>query len=241
MRSFRKEGLPSGHDRTGRARGGAVRESAELIAADLVPVDHLIIGTPDLREGMARAEELLGVVPAMGGQHPGFGTRNALLSLGKGKYLEILGPDPDQPEPDGPRLFGVDGLAAPRLVTWVAKGSELESLVREAGRYGSCLGSVHSGGRKQLDGSILSWKVTDPFMPREGGVVPFFIDWGGTPHPSETAPPGCELLDLRAEHPDADRVRAILLGLGLDLRVEPATVPALVASIRTPRGTVELR
>ncbi len=214
---------------------------AVLGAADLMSrIDHLIVAAPDLDEGMARAEELLGVEAALGGQHPGFGTRNALISLGEGRYLEIVGPDPDQPDPEGVRLFGVDDLEAPRLVTWVAKGTDLESLVGRAGRYASGLGSVHSGGRKQTDGKVLAWKVTDPFMPREGGVVPFFIDWGETPHPSETAPVGCELVGLRAEHPDVGRVRDILNGLGLGLQVDSAPTPALIATIRTPRGTVEL-
>lgn len=203
-------------------------------------IDHLIVAAPDLDEGRARAEELLGVEAALGGQHPGFGTRNALISLGKGRYLEIVGPDPDQPDPEGPRLFGVDDLKAPRLVTWVAKGRDLESLVSRAGRYASGLGSVHSGGRNQPDGEVLAWKVTDPFMPREGGVVPFFIDWGETPHPSATAPVGCELVDLRAEHPDAGRVRDILNGLELTLQVASGPTPALIATIHAPRGTVEL-
>jgi hypothetical protein len=207
-------------------------------------IDHLIIAAPSLKEGMARAEELLGVEAMPGGQHPGFGTRNALISLGKGTYLEIVGPDPEQPDPEGARLFGVDDLKASKLVTWVAKGTDLEGLVSgagSAGTYESVLGSVPSGGRKQPDGSFLAWEVTDPFTPREGGVVPFFIDWGETPHPSETAPVGCELVDLRAEHPDVGRVREILNGLELNLRVESGPTPALIAKIRGPGGTVELR
>ncbi len=213
-----------------------------LNAADLMSrIDHLIVAAPDLDEGRARVEELLGVGAALGGQHPGFGTRNALISMGKGRYLEIVGPDPDQPNPEGARLFGVDDLESLRLVTWVAKGTDLEGLVSRAAGYASGLGSVHSGGRKQPDGSVLAWKVTDPFMPREGGVVPFFIDWGETPHPSDSAPAGCELVDLRAEHPDVGRVRDILNGLGLDLQVESGPTPALISTIHTPRGTVELR
>ena len=86
-----------------------------------------------------------------------------------------------------------------------------------------------------------AWKVTDPFMPREGGIVPFFIDWGETPHPSATAPVGCELVDLRAQHPEFVRVSDLLNGLELGLQVEPGPTPALIATILTPRGTVELR
>ena len=70
--------------------------------------------------------------------------------------------------------------------------------------------------------------------------MPFFIDWGETPHPSETAPVGCELVDLRAEHPDVGRVQGILNDLGLDLQVASGPTPALIATIHAPRGTVEL-
>ena len=41
--------------------------------------------------------------------------------------------------------------------------------------------------------------------------------------------------------PDADRVRGLLDGLGLDLQVESGPAPALIATIRGPRGAVELR
>ena len=74
--------------------------------------------------GVEQLEKLLGVRATPGGQHPGAGTRNALIALGPTTYLEVVGPDPDQPQPDNTRLFGVDGLTAPRLVTWAAKGKD---------------------------------------------------------------------------------------------------------------------
>src|SRR5262245_45910413 len=103
-------------------------------------VDHLVYATPDLALGIGAIEELVGVRAAPGGQHPGMGTRNALVSLGPATYLEIIGPDPEQRASSGPRRFGIDNLKAPRLVTWAANGRDLERLAAEAARNGVELG-----------------------------------------------------------------------------------------------------
>lgn len=207
----------------------------------LVRVDHLVYGTPDMEAGIEQLEKLLGVRATPGGQHPGRGTRNALIALGPASYLEIIGPDLQQPKPTSPRPFGIDDLKAPKLVAWAAKGKGLEQWVVEAGRRGVKLGEVLSGSRQRPDGMVLSWRFTDPRTVLADGIVPFFIDWGKTPHPASSASGGAKLVSLRAEHPDAERVQKILGALGLDFAVQPGPSPALIATVSCPRGLVELR
>jgi len=217
--------------------GNAQSRSDALLAT----VDHLVYATPDLRIGVERVERMLGVRASPGGQHLGRGTRNALLSLGPGAYLEIIGPDPDQPRPAQARPFGIDDLKEPTLVTWAAKGKALEQLASDAERRGVKLGAVIAGSRRRADGVMLSWRYTDPRTVVADGIVPFFIDWGTTPHPATTATRGASLVALRAEHPDADHVQRTLTELGVDLRVQPGSKPSLIAIISGPRGRVELR
>jgi hypothetical protein len=217
------------------------RMTAQSSDTLLTVVDHLVYATPDLQLGIDRIETLLGVRASAGGQHPGRGTRNALLSLGPGAYLEIIGPDPEQPAPAQPRPFGIDDLREPRLMAWAAKGSGLEQLAREAARGGVMLGAVISGSRRRTDGVMLSWRYTDPRTVVADGIVPFFIDWGRTPHPSASAAPGASLVAFRAEHPDPQRVQNTLSRLGIDLAVRRGSRAALIAVVSRPRGRVELR
>jgi hypothetical protein len=207
----------------------------------LARLDHLVYATPDLSLGIETVARLLGVRATPGGQHPGLGTRNALVALGASSYLEIIGPDPDQPKPAGRRRFGIDELKAPRIVRWVAKGTELEKVRAAAAERNVTLGAVIPGSRRRPDGVLLSWQYTDPNTVAADGLVPFFIDWGTSPHPSATAARGASLLQVRGEHPDADRVQQLLDALGLDLRVQKGSSPAIVATIDSPRGRVELR
>jgi hypothetical protein len=103
------------------------------------------------------------------------------------------------------------------------------------------LGAVARGGRRRPDGVELSWELTDPRASVADGIVPFFIDWGPSPHPAQSAAKGATLISLRAEHPDALDVQHMLQQLGLPVTVGPAASAALVATIDCPRGRVEVR
>ncbi len=220
----------------------AGRQEAAGAAGGVLPqIDHLVYATPDLALGIETAERLFGVRASPGGQHPGEGTRNALLALGPTSYFEIIGPDPEQPKPVRGRRFGIDEIKAPRLTTWVAKGAGLERFAAESAAHGVNLGAVISGSRKRPDGVVLSWRYTDPRVVLADRLVPYFIDWGASPHPSVTAATGVTLVGLRAEHPDAGRVQATIRQLGLDLTVVGGATPVLIATFDSPKGRVELR
>jgi hypothetical protein len=207
----------------------------------LPPVDHLVWGAADLEREIDRFEKLVGVRPTPGGRHPGEGTRNALLGLGPGMYLELIAPDPYQSHRRQPRWFGLDSLVSPRLITWAAKATALDHLAASARDAGVPIGEIRAGRRELSDGRVLSWRLTSPEMRGGDGIVPFLIDWGDSPHPSDTAPGGALLVGLRAEHPAPDVITDQLRYLGLELQVSSGPAPVLIATLETPRGTVVLR
>jgi hypothetical protein len=212
-----------------------------LSPALLLRLDHIILGAPDLDDGIAVLEKNLGVRAIRGGQHLGHGTRNALIPLEGDKFLEVLAPDPDQPAPKRARWVGIDEVRSPRLTGWAANGHHLQVLVADAVQQGVDLGEVLSGSRSNKDGTVLTWSFTDPYTRVADGIVPFFIDWGGTPHPSQLAEPSATLNGFWAEHPDPGPVQSMLSVLGIDLPVRVAPSPALVADVTGPLGRIQLR
>ncbi len=201
-------------------------------------IDHLVYACSTLDEGLDRVEALLGVRPALGGRHPGFGTHNALLSLGPTTYLEVIAPDPTLARPVRGLAFGLEGLRRPKLSTWALR---CEAIDEVAARSRVGLGSVLAGTRQTPDGTVLEWRLTDPFALPLGGAVPFLIAWGDTPHPAGAVPKGGTLVDFRVLHPEPERVRSALDALGAALDVDRAENPGLTAGIRTEQGRVELR
>jgi hypothetical protein len=206
----------------------------------LAVVDHLVFAVPDLDDGIDAVEALTGVRAAAGGCHPGMGTRNAVLSLGPATYLEIIAPDPAQDDYRRPRVFGVDTVDQPRLVTWAAKTADIDRIAGTLLPGGSRLGKPLAGSRRRPDGNMLEWRLTDPYVVIADGIVPFYIDWLDTPHPAADAPGDIVLTALVAGHPDMDLLQRHFDALALGIPVAAARSPSLTATLLTANGAVEL-
>lgn len=202
-------------------------------------IDHLVYATPDVDMTVAELARRLGVEAIAGGRHLGYGTRNALLSLGA-SYLEIIGPDEGQHRPAAGYWYGVENIEHPRLVTWTARVEHIERVAAHAFADGYDPGDVRKVFRETPDGERLSWSLTLPKGAGDG-LVPNLIEWDeDCPHPSETSPAGIELLQLRGYHPVPESVAPMLAALGVDLEVRVADQARLVAILDAPYGPVEL-
>ena len=72
-------------------------------------------------------------------------------------------------------------------------------------------------------------------------MIPFFIDWGDSPHPAERLAAAARFAGVRVEHPEAARIAMLMEALGLDTTVSEGHDPRVVATLETPNGAVELR
>jgi hypothetical protein len=214
-------------------------------------LDHIVVASTRLEEGVEWVAERLGAQPQPGGKHVAMGTHNALLKLGPRAYLEVIAIDPDATTPTRPRWFSLDESAmqsrlatGSALITWVLR---CDSLAAACARVPD-LGEILSMSRGDFH-----WKIA---VPETGtlpwsGVLPAAIQWepgadGAEQHPCDRLPEsGCELLELKLAHPAAVLGTAGILAMFRELRiVGPVDLKSgpvqIEARIRTPKGEVSL-
>ena len=205
----------------------------------MMAIDHLVYGVPALDPAVDELTQRFGVQAAPGGKHTGRGTHNALLSLGPSTYLEVIAPDPEQPQPSA-RPFGLDDLTVPRLVGWAIGCVDIDATIAAARAGGYDPGDAVDMTRNAPDGTVLRWRLTVNAVA--GGPIPFLIAWGDTPQPASSAPTGLQLEAFEIEHPEPDSIVAVLAALGVDdVAVNRAPTVGLVAHIHGPQGTLVLR
>jgi hypothetical protein len=193
--------------------GAAVLVALWLSLAPRAQLDHIVVAIRSLDEGIAQFEQLTGVTPGVGGKHPGRGTENALVSLGGGSYLEILAPQPGAAlSPHDQVMRSLDRLT---IIDWAVSVPDLDGAVAALRSAGFAASPAQPGARLTPAGERLDW-TTFGLRDAEIDAAPFFIRWSpNTPHPSTTAPGGCELDRLTVYDPSSDRLLAALGALGI--------------------------
>src|SRR5467141_1587444 len=214
--------------------------NAEDADDDDVPalLDHILLGCNELDKGIEFVQEGTGVLPAIGGVHPGRGTRNALLSLGERRYLEIIAPDPAQSEIA--HFPQIRSMTDPRLIGWAVHSPDIAAIAKQLGENKIAFQGPDNGSRKRPEGRILTWKTVNLADDRHG-LLPFFIEWSAdSVHPSEDAPKRCSLAYFEIMSVDSDELTLTLKRIGLDLPVQRSDKTRLRALISGPKGDLGL-
>ena len=210
-------------------------------------LDHLSYAAgPDGLVGTARRlGDLLGEEFRDGGIHPRFGTRNMVLPLSAGTYLEVVGVL-DHPASDK-APFGQAVRARSELgggwLGWVVSVDDITKVEQRLGRE-----SVQ-GNRHRPDGYELRWRQIGVMGLQANPQLPFFVQWESPAdeHPSAGAS-GQLRLEAVEIAGDPQLLNEWLGDPGVDPLedvevdwVAPHGTPGLVAAqFSTPNGTVRI-
>jgi hypothetical protein len=138
-------------------------------------LDHLsyAAGPEGLAACVQRLGSRLGAGFTDGGLHPSFGTRNFVLPLGNGCYLEAV-EALDHPAADRApfgRAVRARSLAGGGFLGWAIRVDEMTDVEKRLGR------SAAAGHRVRPDGFDLRWQqigINDTFADPQ---LPFFVKW----------------------------------------------------------------
>ena len=205
---------------------------------EMLQIDHLVIGIAALDAGVRKFEELTGVRPAYGGEHPHLGTHNALISLGDRTYLELLAPRPGADVTESLQFLAQLPEITP--VMWAVSTNNITETADRLASAGYEVTEPVPGSRRQENGSTLHWTILEMAAPNLAGA-PFFIEWSETSvHPSESSPGGCELGSLEIKDPRPDQLQGLIQLLGLNVNVEQAASSLLTFDLHCPNGEIRL-
>ncbi|MEC7762432.1 MAG: VOC family protein [Pseudomonadota bacterium] len=183
-------------------------------------LDHLVVTTTTLANGVDYVEQTLGLSMDGGGDHVAMGTHNRLLSLGPEDYLEVIAANPDATSPGRPRFFDLDNrTGGPRLSNWVLRVPHLGQALDMAPKG--------TGEGVALARGPYSWRMAVPAngkLPFDG-LFPSLIQWD-SPHPAPVIPEsGARLVALTLSHPEAEGLTAALAPFLDDPRVTVVSGP----------------
>jgi hypothetical protein len=197
-----------------------------------------------LRATAARLSESIGVSVVDGGVHPRFGTRNVVLPLRGGHYIEVV-EVLDHPVADKVpfgQAVRARSLAGGGWLAWVVGVEDVATMESTEVRLAR---TAVIGNRRLPDGTELRWQQVGISGLLTDGQLPYFICWGdGTaPHPSRSGPTDVSLVGLQIAG-DRERLRQWLGATesvpDVDVDwVAPHGEPGLLSvTFASPRGTI---
>jgi hypothetical protein len=200
--------------------------------APRVAVDHLILSIDRLDRGIEEFTRLTGVAPQRGGQHPGRGTENALVSLGDGHYLEILAPISLDSTGEAARFTRLTPAG------WALHSSDLAATVAQLRKASIAVVGPTAGSRRKPDGTLLQWQTANA-MGTGLELAPFFIAWdAGSTHPSSSSPSGCRLVSLELLEPESLQLEQFFAAVGYQATIRKQGPRGMRLTLDCPKGRV---
>lgn len=156
-----------------------------LCQSFFMKLDHVsyAVLNHELVETVQRLGSELGASFIDGGKHPRFGTRNFILPLSGGSYVEVVAPL-DHPAAESMPFGQAVRKRAESGGGWLSWVLQVDDLTPLESRLGRQAGSGH---RVRPDGVDVHWNQIGVLDLLEEPQIPFFIKWSNdAEHPSKS-------------------------------------------------------
>ena len=161
----------------------------------LMQLDHVAyaVTNAELADTVQRLGAELGVAFIDGGKHPRAGTRNFILPLASGQYIEIVAPL-EHPVAETVPFGQAVRNRAEAGGGWMGWAVRVDDITELEARIGRPAGAGH---RQRPGGTDLTWQQIGVIDLIAEPILPFFIKWDDmSAHPSVGGSPAVSITDF---------------------------------------------
>ena len=218
------------------------------MAGPRLTLDHVLVAVADLDRSAADFDQRYGLRSVEGGRHPGVGTANRIVPLGK-DYIELIAVVDPSEAAAGWRGRRVANAVArgETFATWALRTTDLEAFREHCKTLGVPLPPPSDGARTKPDGTVLRWRVQELHEDAEVGAVPFVIEWHvpDAEHPAAlpvgqpSGVNGIARVVVGTTSPEAERQLREVIGDGVPFEVRQSQRDRILeVALSSPRGEV---
>ena len=199
-------------------------------------IDHIVYAVANLQRSMEKFTEATGLKVFMGGEHPDWGTHNALVRIGEKTYLEFMAKKKGSEPVHAQTWMGLDLLEEDKITRWALASENVEHDAKFLKKYRDDLSAIAIGSRALEDGKMLNWLMTTVLPSPEVEPAPFLIDWKKSQHPTADLPLKSSIKSFTIEHAESEVLKKLLEKLQCPMEVYTSHATQLKLVLDTPKG-----
>lgn len=207
-------------------------------------LDHIGLAVNNLKQGVAKVEELTGAQPNLHPPEPGAPFQSASLKIGEKSFLEILGPNPSH-SGFHPLKSLLRSMPPNELTLWfwyvgTDNFEKFEAKVVKAGRCIENKVAQDDPGTSGEHSTYLRGMIGPGFDP----VYPNAIQWKTPPTIEAKDVPMCPMLDFKVIAADKSAVAEFFQQVGIStshLQQSEDGKSYLALTIQAPKGDIQFK
>lgn len=201
-------------------------------------IDHIVYAVANLELSIEKFKKATGLEVYAGGEHPDWGTHNAIVRIGEQTYLEFLAKKKTGQPVHNQTWMGLDFLDGDKITRWALASKDVEQDVKYLQKYKQELATIVIGSRAIDEHKMLNWLMTTVLPSPEVEPAPFLIDWKKSEHPTSAIPQNCSIKSFIIEHAESEVLKKLLEKLQCPIEIYPSHTTQLKLVLDTPKGEI---
>ena len=201
-------------------------------------IDHIVYAVANLERSIEIFTKATGLKVYPGGEHPDWGTHNAIVRIGEQTYLEFIAKKKSSQPVHKQTWMGLDLIESDKITRWALASKDVELDAKYLKKYNEDLATIVIGSRAIDEHKMLNWLMTTVLPSPWVEPAPFLIDWKKSEHPTAAIPQNCSIKSFTIEHAESEVLKKLLEKLQCPIEVYTTHSTQLKLVLDTPKGEI---